>query len=173
MTTKLGYRLDNIKPISDYDTAEMLIDVLTDSNEFLSYFKALITHLKDWFEANSKNGDTTWNKRSSDALIDGLAEFIKEYHKVLKHHVKSNMQNRYVIIKNDICSLEIIAHRIDRIVMRTNNTIGLYLADYFLDNDIDNVLSMFEAIIGEIEENLQGLVAICNLSKEVVEAHNK
>ena len=173
MITKVGHKLDNLQPISDFDTAEMLVDILSDANEFLTYFRKLIEHLKEYIEANSKDGDNTWNKRSSETLIDGLAKFLKEYHSSLKSKLKSSTRNRYVIIKNDICSLEIIAHRVDRIVMRTNNTIGLYLADYFLDKDYQKVINMFGAISEDIEENLEGMVAICNLSKEIIEIHNQ
>lgn len=112
-STKLGYRLDNVKSITHKDTAVMLVDLLEDCSEFLTYFSKLIVDFKDYIEENSKDGDNTWNKRVPDAVIEGLSKFVKEYHRILKPKLRDNTGDKYVIIKYDICSLELIKLKMD------------------------------------------------------------
>ena len=172
-STKLGYLLNNVKPITDKQTAVMLVDLLEDSIDFLTYYSKLIVDLNDYFEANSKDGDNTWNKSVPVPIIEGLAKFLKEYQKSLRQSLRDNTRNKYVIIKNDLCSLEIIAHRVDRLVMRTNNTIGLYLADYYFDRDAKQVIGTFNAIVEDMEQDTEGMVSMLNLSKDIIRIHNK
>ena len=172
-STKLGYRLDNVKSITHKDTAVMLVDLLEDCSEFLKYFSKLIVNFKGYIEEYSKDGDNTWNKQVPDAVIEGLSKFVKEYHRVLRPKIKEGTEDKYVIIKNDLCSLQLIQFKLDRFVYRTNNTIGLYLADYFLDKDYQHVIDMFEAIVEDIREDSDGMESMLNLTRDIVAIHNR
>ena len=55
-STKLGYRLDNVKPITDKWTAVTIVDLLEDCSEFLKYFSRLIVDFKEYIEEYSKDG---------------------------------------------------------------------------------------------------------------------
>ena len=172
-STKLGYRLDNVKSITHKATAILLEDLLEDSTEFLKYFRRLLVDFKDYVEEYSKDGSNTWNKNVPDKTIQGLSKFVKEYHRVLRPKIKEGTEDKYVIIKYDLCSLQLILYKVDRLVYRTSNTIGLYLADYYLDKDSDKFIEILDALIEDMEQNLKGMVSMLNLMREIITEHNR
>lgn len=170
----IGFAVNNLKPISDYDTATDIADFLTDANDFLKYFqKSIELFIQDIRIKQKKHGEE-WIDYKSDELIHGLSEFIKHYNRDegLRFKLKRLTSNRYVVIKNDVCALEIIARRVDRIVTRTNNTIGLFVANYFRAKDFDSLLGMMNALSEDIQVNLEGMIAICNLTKEIISKYD-